>query len=34
MDLSIVIPVYNEEENVEPLVGEITSVMKPLVNSY
>ena len=34
MDLSIVIPVYNEEENVEPLVGEITSVMKPLVKSY
>jgi glycosyltransferase involved in cell wall biosynthesis len=34
MDLSIVIPVYNEEENVEPLVGEITSVMKHLVKSY
>jgi glycosyltransferase involved in cell wall biosynthesis len=28
MDLSIVIPVYNEEENVEPLVSEITSVME------
>ena len=23
MELSIVIPVYNEEENVEPLIGEI-----------
>jgi glycosyltransferase involved in cell wall biosynthesis len=34
MDLSIVIPVYNEEENVEPLVAEITSVMKLLVKSY
>ena len=34
MDLSIVIPVYNEEDNVEPLVGEITSVMKPLAKSY
>jgi glycosyltransferase involved in cell wall biosynthesis len=34
MDLSIVIPVFNEEENVEPLVGEITSVMKPLEKSF
>jgi glycosyltransferase involved in cell wall biosynthesis len=34
MDLSIVIPVYNEEDNVEPLLGEITSVMKPLKKSY
>jgi glycosyltransferase involved in cell wall biosynthesis len=34
MDLSIVIPVFNEEENVEPLVGEITSVMKPLKKSF
>ncbi len=23
MELSVVIPVYNEEENVEPLIGEI-----------
>jgi glycosyltransferase involved in cell wall biosynthesis len=34
MDLSIVIPVYNEEENVEPLVREITSAMNPLAKSY
>jgi glycosyltransferase involved in cell wall biosynthesis len=34
MDLSIVIPVFDEEDNVEPLVGEITSVMKPLAKSY
>ena len=30
MDLSVVIPVYNEEESVEPLVDEITSVMDRL----
>ena len=34
MDLSIVIPVYNEEENVEPLVREITSVMNRLGKRY
>ena len=34
MDLSVVIPVYNEEENVEPLVGEITSALEPLGKSY
>ncbi|MDH3446416.1 MAG: glycosyltransferase family 2 protein [Deltaproteobacteria bacterium] len=34
MDLSIVIPVLNEEGNVEPLVGEIISVMKPLGKRY
>src|SRR5512134_1314127 len=34
MDLSIVIPVYNEEENVGPLVSEITSVMDPLGKRY
>jgi len=34
MDLSVVIPVYNEEENVEPLVHEITSVMKPITKRY
>jgi glycosyltransferase involved in cell wall biosynthesis len=34
MDLSIVIPVYNEEENVEPLVREITSVMESLAKRY
>ena len=27
MELSIVIPVYNEEENVEPLIGEIEVVL-------
>jgi glycosyltransferase involved in cell wall biosynthesis len=30
MELSIVIPVYNEEENVEPLIREITGVLAPL----
>ncbi len=34
MDVSIVIPVLNEEGNVEPLVGEIKSVMKPLGKAY
>jgi glycosyltransferase involved in cell wall biosynthesis len=34
MDLSIVIPAYNEEENIEPLVHEINTVMKPLAKSY
>ena len=27
MELSIVVPVYNEEENVEPLIGEIQSAL-------
>ena len=27
MELSIVIPVYNEEENVEPLIREINGVL-------
>jgi glycosyltransferase involved in cell wall biosynthesis len=30
MELSIVIPVYNEEENVEPLIREIKGVLAPL----
>jgi glycosyltransferase involved in cell wall biosynthesis len=30
MELSIVIPVYNEEENVEPLIREIHGVLAPL----
>jgi glycosyltransferase involved in cell wall biosynthesis len=34
MELSIVIPVYNEEENVEPLVSEIASVLMPLGKDY
>jgi glycosyltransferase involved in cell wall biosynthesis len=34
MDLSIVIPVYNEEQNVEPLVDEITPLMDRLGARY
>jgi glycosyltransferase involved in cell wall biosynthesis len=34
MDLSIVIPVFNEEENVEPLAREIASVLEPLGQRY
>ena len=34
MELSIVIPVYNEEENVEPLIGEIEIAMSALGKSY
>ena len=34
MELSIVIPVYNEEENVEPLIEEINMVVRPLGNHY
>lgn len=34
MELSIVIPVYNEEENVEPLIQEITAAVKPLGKPY
>ena len=34
MELSIVIPVYNEEENVEPLIQEINAAMKPLRKPY
>lgn len=34
MELSIVIPVYNEEENIEPLVGELTTVMSRLQQTY
>lgn len=30
MELSIVIPIYNEEENVEPLIHEIEGVLTPL----
>ncbi len=34
MDLSIVIPVYNEKESVTPLAEELTSVLQPLNLSY
>jgi glycosyltransferase involved in cell wall biosynthesis len=34
MELSLVIPVYNEEENVEPLICEIVKVLTPLRISY
>ncbi len=34
MDLSVVIPVYNEEENVEPLIVEIEAALAPLGKSY
>jgi len=34
MELSVVIPVYNEEENVAPLVQEIRGVLEPLGKSY
>src|SRR5262249_60385779 len=34
MELSIVIPVCNEEENVEPLVKEINLAVEPLGKSY
>ena len=34
MELSIVVPVYNEEENVEPLIGEIHSALATLTKTY
>jgi glycosyltransferase involved in cell wall biosynthesis len=34
MQLSIVIPVYNEEENVEPLIQEINAAVRPLGMRY
>ena len=34
MDLSVVVPVYNEETNVEPLIGEINGVLRHLGKSY
>ena len=34
MELSIVIPVYNEEENVEPLIQEINATVRPLGKPY
>jgi glycosyltransferase involved in cell wall biosynthesis len=34
MDLSIVIPVYNEEESVKPLIEEIVTAAAPLEKQY
>jgi glycosyltransferase involved in cell wall biosynthesis len=34
MELSIVVPVFNEEENIEPLIGEIRGALAPSVKSY
>lgn len=34
MELSIVIPVYNEEENLQPLIEEINGAVKPLGKHY
>ena len=34
MELSIVVPVFNEEDNVEPLVGEIHSALASVKKSY
>jgi len=34
VDLSIVIPIYNEEDNIEPLMAEIAQAVGPLGRSY
>src|SRR5258706_1594717 len=34
MELSIVIPVFNEEEHIEPLIREIDAVLKPSGKTY
>ena len=34
MELSIVFPVYNEAENIEPLIDEIRSALAPVKKSY
>jgi len=34
MNLSVVVPVYNEEECLEPLTRELISVVQPLGNDY
>ncbi len=34
MDLSIVVPIYNEEESVAPLIRELRSALDPLGKSY
>ena len=34
MDLSIVVPLYNERDNLAPLHRELTQVLEPLRQSY
>jgi dolichol-phosphate mannosyltransferase len=34
IDLSIVVPVYNERDNLGPLLSEVTAVLEPLGRSY
>lgn len=34
MDISIVLPIYNEVDNLQPLCGEITTVMRELGRDY
>ena len=34
IDLSIVIPVYNEKHNIAPLLGEIDACLEPLLLRY
>ena len=34
IDLSVVVPVYNERENLGPLVEELISVLRPLRRSF
>ncbi|NIO71459.1 MAG: glycosyltransferase, partial [Anaerolineae bacterium] len=34
IELSIVIPLFNEEENVEPLYAQLKEALEPLEQSY
>jgi dolichol-phosphate mannosyltransferase len=34
LDLSIVIPVYNERDNIAPLIDEVNAALRPLGRSY
>ena len=34
VEISIIVPVFNEAENVLPLVREVTSALQPLQRSY